>query len=346
MINIITVESNAEFIKKFDKWIFLNSKEAVEDEFRKIVEWHSTAFKDEMSIKMMKEIDNAVRVGAYGVRTPIGKSCITCLSSGCKLGLLLWYYKDIDIPILTNLSRAGNNVWQFIAENFDVSFYTEEYDFYRLCDFNIDITIDGVLYKKEEKNFSALFDLYLRKEDEPYKITKERELDAYNRFSSGIQHDMYRDLKEEMTLKEFISSIDPKFDRDEYDFDYRVVNYCSVIPNSFTYRKHPIWFVGVKDSKYEFFIDLSVKYPSFLELFVDDIIYGYDWEDGEQVYLSQSYDKYFALVINDEERCIIREYPSNALFGVLVNAKSKTVELYDSRQAVHKFHEFYIKTEE
>ena len=149
-----------------------------------------------------------------------------------------------------------------------------------------------------------------------------------------------------MTLKEFISSIDPKFDRDEYDFDYRVVNYCSVIPNSFTYRKHPIWYVGVKDSKYEFFIDLSVKYPSFLELFVDDIIYGYDWEDGEQVYLSQSYDKYFALVINDEERCIIREYPSNALFGVLVNVKSKTVELFDSRQAVHKFHEFYIKTEE
>lgn len=343
MINIITVESNAEFIKKFDKWIFLNSKEAVEDEFRKIVEWKSTAFKDEMSIKMMNEIDNAVRVGAYGVRTPIGKSCITCLSSGCKLGLLLWYYKDIDIPILTNLSRAGDNVWQFIAENFDVNFYTVAGDFHRLCDMSVDITVDGVLYTKE--NFFDLVKLEWEKEDESYRVTKEKELDAYNHFLQGNSM-IYRSLKEEMTLKEFISSIDPKFDRDEYDFNYKVVNYCSVIPNSFTYRKHPIWFVGVKDSKYEFFIDLSVKYPSFLELFVDDIIYGYDWEDGEQVYLSQSYDKYFALVINDEERCIIREYPSNALFGVLVNAKSKTVELYDSRQAVHKFHEFYIKTEE
>ena len=343
MINIITVESNAEFIRKFDRRLFLNSKEAVEDEFRKIVEWHSTAFKDEMSIKMMKEIDNAVRVGAYGVRTPIGKSCITCLSSGCKLGLLLWYYKDIDIPILTNLSRAGNNVWQFIAENFDVSFYTVAGDFHRLCDMSVDITVDGVLYTKE--NFFDLVKLEWEKEDESYRVTKEKELDAYNHFLQGNSM-IYRSLKEEMTLKEFISSIDPKFDRDEYDFNYKVVNYCSVIHNSFTYRKHPIWFVGVKDSKYEFFIDLSVKYLSFLELFVDDIIYGYDWEDGEQVYLSQSYDKYFALVINDEERCIIREYPSNALFGVLVNAKSKTVELYDSRQAVHKFHEFYIKTEE
>lgn len=343
MINIITVESNAEFIRKFDRRLFLNSKEAVEDEFRKIVEWHSTAFKDEMSIKMMKEIDNAVRVGSYGVRTPIGKSCITCLSSGCKLGLLLWYYKDIDTPILTNLSRAGNNVWQFIAENFDVNFYTVAGDFHRLCDMSVDITVDGVLYTKE--NFFDLVKLEWKKEDESYRVTKEKELDAYNHFLQGNSM-IYRSLKEEMTLKEFISSIDPKFDRDEYDFNYKVVNYCSVIPNSFTYRKHPIWFVGVKDSKYEFFIDLSVKYPSFLELFVDDIVYGYDLEDGEQVYLSQSYDKYFALVINDEERCIIREYPSNALFGVLVNVRSKTVELFDSRQAVHKFHEFYIKTEE
>ena len=123
MINIITVESNIEFIKKFDRWIFFNSTEVVEATFRRIIERYSNAFKDEMSIKMMKEIDNAVRVGAYGVRTPIGKSCITCLSSGCKLGLLLWYYKDNDIAILTHLSRAGNNVWRFIAENFDVSLY-------------------------------------------------------------------------------------------------------------------------------------------------------------------------------------------------------------------------------
>ena len=157
MINIITVESNAEFIRKFDRRLFLNSKEAVEDEFRKIVEWYSTAFKDEMSIKMMKEIDNAVRVGAYGVRTPIGKSCITCLSSGCKLCLLLWYYKDIDTPILTNLSRAGDNVWQFIAENFDVNFYTVAGDFHRLCDMSVDITVDGVLYTKE--NFFDLVKL-------------------------------------------------------------------------------------------------------------------------------------------------------------------------------------------
>ena len=56
MINIITVESNIEFIKKFDRWIFFNSTELVEDTFRRIIERYSNAFKDEMSIKMMKEI--------------------------------------------------------------------------------------------------------------------------------------------------------------------------------------------------------------------------------------------------------------------------------------------------
>ena len=56
MINIITVESNIEFIKKFDRGIFLNSQEVVETDFRRIIERYSNAFKDEMSIKMMKEI--------------------------------------------------------------------------------------------------------------------------------------------------------------------------------------------------------------------------------------------------------------------------------------------------
>ena len=97
------------------------------------------------------------------------------------------------------------------------------------------------------------------KEDEFYRVTKEKELDAYNYFLRENSM-IYRSLKEKMTLKEFISNIDPEFKRDgydnenKYDFNYRVVNYCSVIPNSFTYRKHPIWFVGVKDSKYEFYI--------------------------------------------------------------------------------------------
>lgn len=256
MINIITVESNIEFIKKFDRWIFFNSTELVEDTFRRIIERYSNAFKDEMSIKMMKEIDNAVRVGAYGVRTPIGKSCITCLSSGCKLGLLLWYYKDNDIAILTHLSKAGNNVWRFIAENFDVSFYAVSGDLHSYWDMSVDLTIDGVLYTEE--NFNDLMKLEWEKEDEFYRVTKEKELDAYNYFLRENSM-IYRSLKEEMTLKEFMSSIDPGYVFDgyvyeyKYDFNYKVVNYCSAIPNSFIYRRYPIWFVGVKDSKYEFF---------------------------------------------------------------------------------------------
>lgn len=349
MINIITVESNIEFIKKFERCKFLNSHEVVETDFRRIIERDSNAFKDEMSIKMMKEIDNAVRVGAYGVRTPFGKSCITCLSSGCKFGLLLWYYKDIDTPILSHLSRAGNNVWRFIAENFDVSFYAVSGELYRFWDMSVDLTIDGVLYTEENGN--DLIKLEWEKEEEFYRVTKEKERDAYDYFLWG-QSMIYRSPKEEMTLKEFMSSIDPGYVFDgyeyeyvyEYDFNYKVVNYCSAIPNSFLYRRYPIWFVGVKDSKYEFFINFSAKNPSFLALFVYDIIYGREWVDGKELYYSQSYDEYFALVINNEGA--IREYLSNALFGVLVNAKSKTVELHDSRQAVHKFHEFYIKTTE
>lgn len=347
MINIITLENDMEFYRKFStNRLILASKDNVEDTFKRIVEWHSNAFKDEMSLKIMQEIDNAVRVGAYGVKTPIGKSCITCLSSGCKLGLLLNYYKNEDIPIFTSLSRAGDNVWQFIAENFDISFYTTDYDFYRLCDSNIDITIDGVLYKKEEKNFSALFDLYLSKEDEPYKMTKERELEAYNSFASRQKDIIKRDLKEELSLKDFVLSFEPDYDFETYDLDYKLINHCALLPIDFTFRKHPIWFVSRKDSKYEFFTNITVKYPDFFEFFIGDIVYAFDYEDREYIYYSNQYDEFFALALNGEERCEVKTYTENVLFGVLVNAKDKVVTLYDKHQAIQLFHDFYTKVEE
>lgn len=347
MISITTLENTTEFYRKFSsRHLILTNKDSVEDEFKRIVEWHSNAFKDEVSVKMMQEIDNAVRVGAYGVKTHIGKSCITCLSSGCKLGLLLNYYKNEDIPILTSLSRAGDNVWQFIEENFDVSFYTTDFDFYRLCDFNVDITIDGVLYKKEEKNFSALFDLYLSKEDEPYKITKERELEAYNSFASHQEDIIKRDLKEEISLKDFVLSIKPDYDLEMYDLDYKLINYCSLLPDDFTYRKHPIWFVGRKGSEYQFFTDLTVKYPDFFEFFIESILYAYDIGDREPIYYLNEYDEFFALALDGEERCEVRTYTENVLFGVLVNVKDKVVTLYDKYQATQLFHNFYAKVKE
>lgn len=343
MVNIICVEDEEEFEKKHNRYLKLTDKGSIEDEYRRIVESDDTAFKDEMSLKMMKEIDCAVRIGAYGVRTQMGKSCITCLSTGCKLGLVLWYYHDKDIDIMTGLGRAGTNVWQFISKNFDItiSMTGDEIDPSNAKD--VDLTVDGILYSNDMK---GLFDLYFEEEEKIYNLTKEKELEAYLQFASENSGKIYRRLKEELPMKEFVYSMRRNDSREfeDYDLDYHVVNYYAAPLGDYTYRKLPIWFVGRKGSEYEYFETISVKYPTFLELFVYDIVYGDEWEDREQIYYSQMYDEFYALVLEAPERCIVSQYPEQAVFGVYCNPTEKMVTIYDKRQAVEQFHEWYVKT--
>lgn len=147
-------------------------------------------------------------------------------------------------------------------------------------------------------------------------------------------------------MEEFVCSMlrDGIIEYEDYDLDYHVVNYYATPLTEYTYRKLPIWFVGRKGAKYEHFKKLSSKYPSFLEILICDIVHGYIWENGEEVYYSGMYEEYYALVMEEEERCIVSEYPKLAVFGVHCNPAEKRVTVYDKRQAVDMFHEWYGKT--
>lgn len=344
MINIRLADNYASVTNgDIDKYVMLlSNKDSVEREYKQLIEWDNKVFKDEMSLKIMGAIDNAERVGAYGVRTPIGKSCITCLSSGCKLALLLWHYRDSErVVIVTKFSRAGNNVWEFIAENFDINIVMLKEEFLVPYDLKIDLTLDGVLYSGENGH-RDLFFLRSELEDEPYKITKEKELDAYNKY---IKHRneryFYRQLKEELPLKDFISGL--KSDKVYSDFeeflslDYTVINYLPIIQNDLGYRRLPIWFLRPVDGDYKLHCECSVKYPKFLELILYDIV-----DSG----ICKDADTYFVLVPEGEERCKIDEYPQNTKFGVLIERQKKQITIYDSYQAVKKFHELYLLTKD
>lgn len=63
-----------------------------------------------------------------------------------------------------------------------------------------------------------------------------------------------------------------------------------------------------KDSSYHFFSRISTKYSSFLELLLEDTMYGCYWKEEE-------YDEVFALVLGAEERCRIRKYLKRAVCG-------------------------------
>lgn len=124
----------------------------IETRFVEIVNTDSRAFKDEASLNFMLEVDKAKRVGAYGVVTPYGKSCITCLSTSCKLGLLLLYYNHWQSAnIYTSLYRAGAHAWNALSRDHELHFYIEPSWIYDSDKYDsIKFRVDGIVYDAME----------------------------------------------------------------------------------------------------------------------------------------------------------------------------------------------------
>lgn len=95
----------------------LHSKEAVNNDFQRIIGWYPNAFKDKYSKQIIREIDHSRYVGKYEIKTPIGKTIVTSMCSGAKLALLLEYYRKKHIAVYTDWSRAGDNVWEFLGKS-------------------------------------------------------------------------------------------------------------------------------------------------------------------------------------------------------------------------------------
>lgn len=361
MINVISMTKNQrQELLAYGQELFLESSAEIESEFYHIVEWEEEAFKDELSLKLMKEIDHAERTGDYEVVTPFGKSCITCLSTGGKLGLIFLYYRGIDRKIITDFSRAGTNVWEFLSKNTDITFYMlrKANTYWPDDGENLELVIDGRRYSG--KNFLDL--LHLDKEwfDELCKMTKEKEEKAYENYisqKSGRNKKLYRKLREEVAFSDFIDEVDCDFfncyEKEGEDYalvcEYRVVNYMAYLPDDLFYRKLPLYCIGKCGEKREFTKSLTGKYPSFLEALVYGAFLGETWiergEKQESICFQSRYDEYFVLVLRCDENCDIFEYPQLAAFGVLVSKKDKTVTIYDGRQGVEEFHRRYQSLE-
>ena len=77
--------------------VFLTKTMEVEREFLRIFSRDRNAFRDADCLALMQDIDSAKRQGDYGVVTPFGESSISCLSTGCKFGLIVLYLSLIHI---------------------------------------------------------------------------------------------------------------------------------------------------------------------------------------------------------------------------------------------------------
>ena len=254
--------------------LYLQETYDVERKFMSILEWEKDAFWDEDSLQLMKEIDGAVRCESYGVVTPIGASCISCLSTGCKFGLIVLHHikKKYSTKIVVNYWVAGENVWEWLMAHTDATLYILEEDF---DIYFIKTKYDNlkIRYRKKWYNSSdsKVWEIASKCQDKPYILTKETENQAYERHCRLADKEIFCDIKEEIYLDKFLE----RFGKNEYFpwdeqwdevKDYKVINYCNYIPIKFLHKKHPLYVCGTKSGEMEIFHELTVKYPEFWEV--------------------------------------------------------------------------------
>ena len=339
---------NKENIEGYNK--YLRDDMDVEVEFMRILENQKNAFKDEESLALMKEIDGAIRKGAYGVETPFAKSCISCLSTGCKFGLVVLYYlkKNPDLDIFIKWEIAGDNVWEWLIEHTDAVLYVFEEDMnYLFLGYDkLEVLYENVCYEGVD-----IWDVINKCNKNIYDLTKEKESKAYDRYQLEITRSkkVFCDLKEEISLEQFVERFSNKtyctWDEEWEVFkDYTVINYCNSISDDFFYRKLPLYVWGKTENEMETFITMTVKYPRFLEILYDDVLGDYveEPENHHKSYYKERYESWFVLVLEEEEVCPIKDYPDKTIMGIEVNRLEKKITILNAHQAVERFHELYI----
>ena len=80
---------------------------------------NTVKFDSPFDLSIMKEIDHAERIDTIVVKTHIGTAPLTCLSTGCKFGLLVNYYNQLGRNIIANWGSAGGNVFEFLFLTFE-----------------------------------------------------------------------------------------------------------------------------------------------------------------------------------------------------------------------------------
>ena len=74
-------------------------------------------FNDELSARLLEELDGSRRVGEYAVLTPKGKGCITCLSTAVKFGLMVIETAKQGRPVITKPYASGIPVLEWLSRN-------------------------------------------------------------------------------------------------------------------------------------------------------------------------------------------------------------------------------------
>lgn len=345
MLNIVTFDgTNPEDIVEYyaGRYIkFLDTRD-VEEEFLFLYNqmllgedeglWDGDrpSFDTPFDITIMKEIDGAERLELQVVRTEIGMAPLTCLSTGCKFGLLVNYYSSLECKIVAEWGVADEKVFELIGRELNMTIYMDRS---KMIDYLVpiycrkpgNILIDG------ERHF-RVFEL----KKDICTVTSQK-LKIANKSILGRMDEMlhiplcmscgckgmdkiigevgYRTLSEEAEEKDFIK---------ELTFNIRT---NEIIKKSIF--KYPIlWVFKKKGEKYEFNLGTGYKYPDIIDSILEvDSYYRKD----------MLADEVFMVVFEMADHILINfEYSKDIAYSIVYNPKERVMDFLGTYDTVVK----------
>jgi len=323
---------------------------SIEEEFLKILERdrpQGPAFWDEDSLQMMKDYDQAVRKGNYGIITPKGERCINALSTACQAALVVMHaakhYRKV--PVRLNLELIDIDTWTWISEHLDLKIlisqhfikrgnYSDIMDILFCMQRETDLKLEGREFRAgTEEGYFTLKEYMNQQLDWFYGLTPEAEdleYDDYERFKC-------RDVvmckpREYLSMEQFLAYFDEE-DRVRYEhypalLEYRVVNTCSTFYREWKDRICLMYILAKADGEYT--LDMKSLPGCSIPVFILDEC----WKNYHQ-----SCDEIYALLkpVPEADAFETGIY-GGELIGIRLDRKNRKLELHHKHLAVPNYH--------
>ena len=343
MLNIITYDGTnpKEFMKYRERgYIDLASTQTIEDRFNSLFNkmlwkedegwWDGPGprFDDPFDIAIMKEIDCAERCDLLVVKTHIGTAPLTCLSTGCKFGLLVNYWTKEGCKIVASWDSAGKNVFEFLGRELDITLYMDKRSFgqYFVSTNLKNVLIDG-------KEISEVDEDDIKEElciVTPEKLKIAHRMEHYDKYEVKIPLSMKYDylgmheLLGESCTSTFLDYVEDEPFLKEYHYIFKTTEI-----NVDLQIKYPVlWIFRKENDSYKFTLDTLYKYPNFIDMLCE-IEYIYRADTNLEEIFMVVFDAQCAVFVD-------HNYPKYIAYGLVCTPEKKEMSVIGVRETVEK----------
>ena len=244
---------------------------------------------------------------------------------------------------------------RYVSSVSDLAYMTDD-DIYRqiknqieIHDFYIKHQIDPNEYNYLDEAWWSICDE--NPEKKLYSFSKENEQIAYERYKKKVEDRIFFELEERIDACEFLKRFQLFYVEPEDFKGITVINHCYKFWNDFplAYRHMNLYGVARKGDKYLAFHSYACKNPCFGELFASATTGIGIPVNGDSLHVTEvggwnTFDEYFAVVIDWSESPRFTDYINHIQYGVLSRPGKKEIEVYDADQTIEIFHELMQKS--